>query len=91
MSAPVKMSSTPFQPVCTSSADGHAVARGHAGEHEGLLDVVGVALPGDDARGLLRGVVEQPAHLLRIEARGAGGRRRGAEHAGDAVGAPWLS
>ena len=64
---------------------GDAVARRHAAEHEGLLDVIGVALPGRDARRLLRGVVEQPAHLLRVEAGAAAGGRRRAERAGDAV------
>ena len=46
---------------------GDAVACRHAGENKRLLDVVGVALPGDDARRLLSRVVECPAHLTRIE------------------------
>ena len=47
-----------------------------------LLDVVGVALPGGDSRGLLRGIVEQPAHLLGVQTGRATGRRGGAEVAG---------
>ena len=62
-----------------------AVARGKPAEHQRFLDVLGVALPGGDARRLLRGVVEHPAHLLRGEAGGARGRRGRAEVAGDAV------
>ena len=38
-----------------------------------------------DARGLLRGVVERPAHLARVETGGAGRGGRGAEGPGDAV------
>ena len=64
---------------------GDAVARRHAGEDECLLDMVGVAPPGDDARGLLRGVVEHPAHLARVETGGAGRGSRGAKGPGDAV------
>jgi thiamine biosynthesis lipoprotein len=54
----------------------HAVARGHAAEVERLLDVIDVALPRGEARGLLRGVGEQPPHLLRAQAGGAAGRGR---------------
>ena len=64
---------------------GDAVARGETGEDQRLLDVIGVALPRGDAGGLLRGVIQNPAHLLRIQARDAPGRSRGAEVAGDAV------
>ena len=46
----------------------HAVARGHAAEIEGLLDVIGIALPGREARCLLGSVRQQPSHLLCIEA-----------------------
>ena len=46
---------------------GQPAARRHAAEHERLLDVIGVALPGGDAGGLLRGVVKQPAHVLGVE------------------------
>ena len=46
-----------------------AVARRHAAEHEALLDVVGVAAPHGIPACLLRRVVEQPAHLPRVEPR----------------------
>src|SRR5262249_60604385 len=59
----------------------HTAARRHAAEDEGLLDVIAVALPRGDARGLLRGIIEEPAHALGVERGGAtrgGGRAEGA-------------
>ncbi len=56
---------------------GDSITRGHATEDKCFLHVLGVALPKRDAGGLLRGIVEQPAHLLRVQIRraaGSGGR-----------------
>ena len=85
LSAPEKMSSTPVPPAWTSKCRGDAVARGHAAEVEGFFDVIGVALPGGDSGGLLRGVGKQPAHLLGVEAGGASGGGGRAEGAGDGM------
>ncbi len=82
---PAMMSSTPVPPIWIRSAARDAVARGQTGEYQRFLDVIGVALPRGDAGGLLRGVVQDPAHLLRIQTGDAPGGRRGAEIAGDAV------
>ncbi len=79
------MSSTPVQPDSTSSAESDSTARRHSGVHETFLDVLGVALPGGDARGFLRRVVQYPAHLLRIEIGRAGRRRGRTENSHDAV------
>ena len=66
---------------------GDAVARRRGAEHEGLLGVLGVALPGAEAGArLLRGIVEQPAHPLLVEAGDRARRRRGTEGADDIVG-----
>ena len=66
---------------------GDPVARGYSGEDERLLDVLRVALPGGDSRGLLRGIIEQPAHLMGIQSSRASGGRGRAEIFRDAVGA----
>ncbi len=63
-----------------------AVACRHASEHEGFLEMRGVALPESDAGGLLRGIVEQPAHLLGVQIGRATSRGGGAEAFGEAVG-----
>ena len=54
---------------------GYSIARSHAPEHEGFLDVLGVAPPGTDARSrLLCGVIQNPTHLLGTEAGCTAGR-----------------
>src|SRR3546814_20341117 len=62
-----------------------AVARAHAGEVEGLLDMLGIALPVGDAGGLLGGVGEQVLALPRVEPGARAGRRLGSE-VGDQAG-----
>ena len=79
------MSSTPVQPALHEQRRRHPAGRRFAAEDEGLLHVVRVASPGADPGGLLRRVVEQVAHLPLTEARGAAGRRRGAEDLRGAV------
>src|SRR3546814_16978382 len=69
--------------VCSSDL----VARAHAAEVEGLLDVLGVALPVGDAGGLLGGVGQQVLALPGVEPRQRPGCRRGAEIGAQAVGA----
>src|SRR6476620_8834527 len=64
---------------------GNPAARWHAAEDECLLDVIGIAAPSDDARRLLRCVVERPAHLARVETGDAGCRGRCTERPGDAM------
>jgi hypothetical protein len=64
---------------------GDPAARRHAAEDEALLDVVGIAIPRSDARGLLRGVIQQPPHLLGVELGGTPRRRGSAECAGDTM------
>src|SRR5712672_2176083 len=49
--------------------------------------MIGIALPRGYARGLLRCVIQNPTHLLWIQARYASGRRRRSKIARDAVGA----
>jgi hypothetical protein len=55
---------------------GDAVARRHAAEIERFLDVLRVALPGGKARRGLRGIGQEPAHLLRRKPGHASRRRR---------------
>ncbi len=66
---------------------GQRVARRHAAEVEGLLDVLGVAHPVGEARGLLHRVGELKAQRAGVEAEQRAGGRRGAEQAAQAVGA----
>jgi len=47
-----------------------------------------VPAPSANAGGLLSGIAQHPAHLLRIQAGGASGGRRSTEKRGDAVGTP---
>ncbi len=58
-----------------------AVTRSHGAEKKTFFDMVRVASPGTDAgAGLLRGIIQQPAHLLGIQtggATGSGGRAHG--------------
>ena len=55
------------------------------GEDQRFFDVLGVALPRRDSGSLLRGVIENEAHLTRVEAGRASSRRGGTEIFGDAV------
>src|SRR5262249_57197107 len=73
-------------PCPTHARRRYAVAGGHTAEDESLLDVVGVAPPSDNARGLLRGIIQRPAHLARVETGSASRSSRGAECPGDAMG-----
>src|SRR3546814_12427640 len=57
-----------------------AVARAHAAEVEGLLDMLGIALPVGDAGGLLGGVGEQVLALPRIEPRDRKSTRLNSSH-----------
>ena len=92
LSAPENTSSTPVPPACTRSA---AVTPLRAGmpPKSNAFSMCSVsrcqeAMP----ERLLRGVGQQPAHLLRIEAGAAAGRRGRAEGAGDARACcEWLS
>ena len=53
-----------------------AVARAHPAKDKCLLDVFGITTPGAySGTRLLGGVIEQPAHLLRIETGRTSGRR----------------
>jgi len=55
----------------------NAVARGHPAEIEGLLDMLFVAHPAGDARGLLRRVGKQMPHAALVQPReGAAACRR---------------
>ena len=83
LSAPENTSSTPVHPELDEQGRGDAITRRHAAEHERLLDVVDIALPRRYARGLLRGVVEQPSHLLGVESDGAAGGGGRTESAGE--------
>ena len=65
---------------------GDPVAGRHAAEIERLLDVLGVARPGRDAGGLLRGERQQVAHLSGLEAGEGAGRGGSTEHGPEAVG-----
>ena len=85
LSAPEKASSDAGPAGLHQQRGGDAVARRHASEHESLLEMLGVALPESDAGGLLRGIVEQPAHLLGVQIGRAAGRSGCAEAFGEAV------
>src|SRR6195256_6717739 len=67
---------------------GDSVARRSSGKHETFLDMIGIALPSRDAGSFLRGVVEQPAHLLGVQISRAAGSGSSAEISGDAMGGP---
>src|SRR5467141_1998550 len=67
---------------------GDSVARRSSGKHEAFLDVIGIALPSGDSGSFLRGVVEQPAHLLGVQISRAAGSGSSAEISGDAMGGP---
>jgi hypothetical protein len=67
---------------------GDAAARRHPAVNESFLNVLRIALPRGDAGGLLRRIVEHPAHSLRVQARRARGGRRCPENSGEAVRAP---
>ena len=90
--SPSSTSDTPVKPAWTIDRRGHAVARAHAGEVEGLLDVLRVALPAPEAGYLLRGVRERVAHLRLVErasdAAAADGAQRRAHAFGAAVRRP---
>src|ERR1019366_6133069 len=62
-----------------------AVTSRHSGENEGLLGVLGIALPSRNPGGLLCRVVQQPTHLLCIQPRCAARRRRRPERPGGAM------
>src|SRR3990172_5109674 len=64
---------------------GDTVARAHASEIEGLFHVVLIARPAGDAGGLLGGVAERPAALIRAEPRKDRRRAGGTEQRGEAV------
>src|SRR5579864_6583714 len=64
---------------------GNTIPRRHAGEDKRFFDVLCVALPGRKARGLLRRVVQEPSHLLRIETCRAARCGRRTEGTGEAV------
>src|ERR1700690_2152324 len=64
-----------------------AAAGGHTAEDEGFLDMVGIAVPCGNSRGLLRGVVQQPSHLLGVQTADAASGRRRSENSPDAMGA----
>src|SRR4029434_5428173 len=64
---------------------GNAASGRHPAKYECLFDVIRVAPPGGNARGLLRGVVECPAHFACVETGGARRGSRGAEGPGDTV------
>src|SRR5947207_10847239 len=65
---------------------GDPVARAHAAEVEGLLYVLGVAMPVRDAGRLLRRIREDMPDLGRLEPQERGRRRRRAEGGTKAVG-----
>jgi hypothetical protein len=58
---------------------GDAVARRHAAEVEGFLDVFSVARPTRQARGLLRRIRQQPTHLIGVQPGERTGCRRRAK------------
>ncbi len=63
---------------------GHTVARAHAGEVEGFLDVLEIAFPAPHARDLLDGIRQDVPHGLLIQAghrRGGSGGADGGAHA----------
>src|SRR3990172_10256631 len=64
---------------------GDTVARAHASEIEGLFHVVLIARPAGDAGGLLGGVAERPAALIRAEPRKDRRRAGGTEQRGEAM------
>src|SRR2546430_14788208 len=64
---------------------GDAAARRHAAKNETLLDVIRIAIPRGNPGGLLRRVVDQPAHLLRVQICRAPGSSGGAENSANAV------
>ena len=66
---------------------GDAVAGAHAGEVEGLFDVLGIADPAPDARNLLGGIRKRVAHPLFIQPGQRGRGRHGAERGARALGA----
>src|ERR1700730_2039585 len=67
---------------------GDSVARRRACKVEGLLNMVWITLPQDEPRGLLGGVVQQPAHLLGVQTRPATSGGGGSKRCGDTVGTP---
>src|SRR6202011_4329867 len=73
-------------PARTNQGGGHHRARGGLPpKEERLLHVFAIARPGADPGGLLRGVVEQQAHLFGTETRGTTGGGARSEGRGGAV------
>ena len=64
----------------------HAVARRHPAEVEGLFDVLDIARPAGEPRGLLRGIGQQVAGLVRVEPGQRARRSRRPEGAAETVG-----
>src|SRR5258708_15090352 len=71
--------------ILDQDGDRDGVTCRHAPEDKGLLNVLGITLPCRNARGLLCGVVQQIAHLLRTEIGGTTCCGRGPEVARDAM------
>ena len=64
---------------------GDPIARRHARKNESFFYMLGIPGPCAEAGRLLRRVIEQPAHLLRVQIRRAARRGRRAKYAGNGV------